>query len=100
MSVDAEPIAITYKNQGEYGYKLGIAVIDEDSDPVTIPAGVNFIYYDTLGVKNTVVGARSANIAYYEALITDFLIPGSYRYWLECFTLDIYGPFELKILKV
>jgi len=102
MSVNPQPIAIYYKNQGEYGYKIGVAIVDERGSPVIIPDGsiVNFIYYDTLGVKHTVGCNKFENIAYYNVKSVDFLETGSYRYWLECFTRDIYGPFELKILKV
>jgi len=97
--VNAEPIFTDYKNQGEYGYKLGVAVV-KDGSPVTIPGDVNLIYYSISGARITVAGSSAENIAYYDVLATDFIIPGSYRYWIECFDLNIYGPFELKILKV
>jgi len=100
MSVNAKPLYTYYKNQGEFGYKIGIEVVDVDGEPVTITGDVNFIFYDTLGIKNTKSGLKTENTAYYDVLVTDFLTAGSYRFWMQCFNREIYGPFELKILKV
>ena len=107
MSIIAKPLNIAYRNQGEYGYKLGIEVYEADDNgnidfdsPVTITGDVKLIWTDLDGSIYTEDGAKSENQAYYTVQQGDFDISGSYRYWIQCFNREIYGPYELKIQLV
>lgn len=92
--------AAAHKNLGEYGYKLGIEVYDENDAPVTITGDVTLIYDDPAGTQHTEIGSKSGNEAYYTVQNDDFTVSGTYRWWIKCFALDIYGPFELKIWDI
>lgn len=100
MSFIAKPLGIAYRNKGEYNYKIGVTVVDENGDAVTITGDVEVEYIDTDGTIKYLTGSKSENIAYYNVLITDFIESATYKYWVNCFDLDKYGPFELKIMDI
>jgi hypothetical protein len=100
MALTAKPLVTSFRNLGEYNYKLGVEVVDENGDDVNIIGDVTIIYTDTTGVTKELVGASDGNVAYYLVKNGDFPVSGTYRYWIKCFTLDKYGPFELKIMDV
>ncbi len=96
----ARPLVTSYRNLGEYGYRLGVEIVDENNDAVAITGDVSMLYTDTDGVTIEVDGASDGNIAYYDVEDGDFSVSGTYKYWIKCFSLDTYGPFELKIMEV
>ena len=100
MSFIAKPLGIAYRNKGEYNYKIGVTVVDENGDAVTVTGDVKILYIDLSGNIQQLTGAKSENVAYYTVLITDFTESGTYKYWVQCFDKDIYGPYELKIMDI
>lgn len=102
MSLVARPLATSYKNQGEHSYKLGIEVVDENGDDVDITGDVSLIISNAAGLTIERSGQSSENQAYYTVQSDDMmcLVSDTYLYWVDCFNLDRYGPFELKIMYV
>lgn len=100
MALIAKPIETHYRNKGEYGYSIGVTVVDEDGVAVDITGDVKILYIDLAGKIQQLIGSKSDNVAFYAVLITDFTVSGTYKYWVQCFDNDIYGPFELKIMDI
>jgi hypothetical protein len=100
MAIIAKPLGIAWRNLGEYNYKIGVEVIDENGDPVEVTGDVKILYIDTDGTDKEFIGSKSDNLAYYNVEDGDFAESATYRYWVQCFDKDIYGPYELKIQDV
>ncbi|MGD9157289.1 MAG: hypothetical protein PVG39_02690 [Desulfobacteraceae bacterium] len=101
MPLTAKPLSTAYRNLGEKNYRLGVEIVDADGEAVEITGDVSLIYTDTEGDTYEETGVSEDNIAYYDVTDGDLFSPsGTYKYWIKCFDLDIYGPFELKILPV
>jgi hypothetical protein len=96
----AAPLSTAYRNEGEYGYKIGIEVYDSNGDAVDVTGDVVLLYQDLDGTIVELEGDSDGNTAFYEVEDGDFLISGTYRYWIQCFDRERYGPYELKIMLV
>jgi hypothetical protein len=100
MALIAKPLVTSHRNLGEYNFRLGVEIVDENDDPFNITGDVYLIITNPDGTTDKLTGASNENIAYYSVQDGDFPVSGTYQYWIECFGLDIYGPFELKIYEV
>lgn len=100
MPLTAKPLSTAYRNLGEKNYRLGVEIVDTDGDAVDITGSVTLIYTDPNGSTFEETGTSVENEAYYQVTALDFQVSGTYKYWIKCFDVDIYGPFELKIMDV